>query len=111
MIIFDRPLSHLEHYGVRGMKWGQKRRDLQRSAADAIKDPKTSAAVGAAAVGSVLYATGTLKPTAIVSGKAAVFGLSKTGGLLVKVGAFVGNKVVDGAITVVGVPYNMIKNG
>lgn len=82
---------YLSHYGVKGMRWGQRRN---------AKKSRATAAVGATTVASLLYATGTLKPTA-----------SFVGGRSVHGAAWVGNKVLQGTITVIGTPINILTGG
>lgn len=82
--------AHLEHVGVKGMRWG-KRKSTDESSNSRFSNlssnqQKAIVAAGATAVGAVLYKTGTLRPTmsmtARTSAKGAGFVLGKTGTLL-----------------------------
>lgn len=97
---------YLAHYGKKGMKWGQRKAAVSEAIKsrlperETVKRVRNTALLGAAGVASILYATGTLRPTA-----------SFIGGRTVHGAAWVGSKTLDGAVTAIGTPINMATEG
>jgi hypothetical protein len=91
----------LAHFGVKGMKWGQRKAQLSE-AASRIRNPtgreKATVAAGAAAVAVLMHKTGTLMPTMALTGRLAYNG-----------SAFVAEKGLNMLSTPVFMPYFWIK--
>lgn len=97
---------YLAHYGTKGMKWGQRKAAVSNAIKsrlperETVKKVRNTALLGSAGVASILYATGTLRPT-----------LSFIGGRSVHGAAWVGSKTLDGAVTAIGTPINIASGG
>lgn len=109
MIIIDKPPLHgvyLAHFGVKGMKWGQRKAAISEAVKSRMPEQETIARAkgialgGSVAVGSILYATGKLKTTTSFVVGRGVHGA-----------AWVGSKTLDGAITAIGTPINLASEG
>jgi hypothetical protein len=103
----DKPVVH---YGVKGMHWGQSKASAKAyvDKMSTTQKAKTVSAVGAAAVATILYSTGTHGVATKTAARLTLKGASVMGGLMVKVGAMVGNAALNTAITVIGTPIHMI---
>lgn len=118
MIIDEKPSLdevYLEHWGVRGMKWGvRKKRDREESKAVAkaanpggivitqAQKRKAVAIAGAVAVGSALYATGNLKAATMGGTKFAVRGAMASTRIIAKVGIYSVKTIAQTASVVLG---------
>lgn len=111
MIIIEKPPLNEEllvHFGVRGMKWGQRKDRAQAKIKEAVGNISTkqkieaTAAIGAAATIGVLAATGNLKAAASGSGKLALSGAQAGGKVLLKGGGLVLKGAAQGTKFIVG---------
>lgn len=110
MIIVEQPPLegvYIAHFGVKGMKWGQRKVDQISAKAKQVATPsswnhdqkKVAAYSGAAATAVVLNQVGALKPLLTHTARFTYLGT-----------AFVAEKLLNVGVTVIGTPIEMLNN-